>query len=223
MRTELRKAPAYLGHVTDEIGEVVAFAMKTFPADPARFVILAIGIVVTGLRVADLIASQDQRQALRQQQTGELVSAQLTTKRCYLGIVGRAFMAAIGAVVLVGAVAIALAIGLVVFFVVAEQILEREAVMHGDVIDAGARRAAVMVEQVGRAGHAAGHFADQAAFAAPVAPHRGAITVVPFRQLRRKRADLIAAQPEIPGLCDQIPRRTHRALPDVGRASTVGL
>ena len=54
-----------------------------------------------------------------------------------------------------GAVAIVLAVGLVVLFVVAEQIGEREAVMHGDVIDAGARAAAVMVEQVGRAGHAA--------------------------------------------------------------------
>src|SRR5260370_42314804 len=122
MRTELRKAPASLGHVTDEIGEVVAFAMKTFPADPARFVILAIGIVVTGLRVADLIASQDQRQALRQQQTGELVSAQLTTKRCYLGVVGRAFKATICAVVLPGRGAIIFAIRLIDTFVVGEQV-----------------------------------------------------------------------------------------------------
>src|SRR6266849_3729962 len=112
-------------------------------------------------------------------------------------------MAAIVAVVVVGAVAIVLAIGLVVFFIVAEQIRQREAVMDGDVIDAGTRRAAIMVEQVGRTGHAAGDFADQAAFTAPVAPHRAAIAVIPLRPLRRKRTDLITAKPEIPGLGDQ--------------------
>src|ERR1700674_5209826 len=115
-------------------------------------------------------------------------------------------MAAIVAEVVAGAVAIFLAVILVVLFVVAEQIRQREAVMHGDVIDPGARRAAVAVEQVGGAGHAAGHFADQAAFAAPVAPHRAAITVVPFRPLRRKRADLIAAHAEVPWFSDQLHR-----------------
>src|ERR1700724_2178521 len=174
MRAYLRKSPAQLSHVTDEFGEVVAFAIKAIPVDPADLVVLAVGVVVAGLRVADFVAGQKQRQALRQQQTGKLVLPKLTARRCYRRVVGRAFMAAIGAVVLVRAVAIAFAIGLVVFFIVAEQILEREAVMHGDVIDAGAGRAAVAVEQVGRARHAARHFADQAAFAAPVAPHRAA-------------------------------------------------
>src|SRR5216684_3757268 len=168
MRTDLRKSPAQLGHVADEIDEVVAFAAETFPADPADFVVLAIGIVVAGLRVADFVAGQNQRQALRQQQTRKLVFTKLTAQRIYCGVVGRAFMAAIGAVILAGAVAIVFAVGLVVLFVVAEQIRQRKAVMHGDVVDAGARREAIMVEQVGRAGHAAGHFADQAAFAAPV-------------------------------------------------------
>src|SRR3954471_20454425 len=102
-------------------------------------------------------------------------------------------MAAIVAVVVVGAVAIVLAIGFVVLVVVAEQIGQRETVMDGDVIDAGAGRAVVVMEQVGGSGHAARDLADQAAFAAPVAPHRAAITVVPFRPLRGKRADLIAA------------------------------
>ena len=66
-----------------------------------------------------------------------------------VGIVGRAFVAAIVAVVVAGAVAVFLAVGLVVLLVVAEQIRQRETVMDGDVVDAGARRAAVVVEQVG--------------------------------------------------------------------------
>src|SRR5258708_10861369 len=108
-------------------------------------------------------------------------------------------MAAIGRVVLVGAVAIAFAFGFVVLGVVAEQVLQREAVVHGDVIDAGARFAAVMIDQVGRAGHAARDFANQAAFTAPVAPHRGTIAVIPLRPLRGKRPDLITAHAEVPG------------------------
>src|SRR5882757_6257895 len=109
-------------------------------------------------------------------------------------------MAAIVAVIVVGAVAIAFAIGFVVLLVVAEQIRQRKTVMDGDMIDAGARRAVVVVKQIGGRRHPAGHLADQAAFAAPVAPHRLAITVVPFRPLRRKRTDQIAAEAEVPGL-----------------------
>ena len=46
------------------------------PADPADLVVLAIGVVVAVLGVADLVAGQNQRHALRQQQAGELVLAQ---------------------------------------------------------------------------------------------------------------------------------------------------
>ena len=119
-RTQLRKALSYFGHLAGEIDQVVAFAIEAFPVDPACFVILAIGVVVAGLRVGDFVAGQDQRHALRQQEARELVSSQLAAKRCYGRVVGRAFMAAIGAVVFVGAVAIVFEIGLVVLFVVAE-------------------------------------------------------------------------------------------------------
>ena len=204
LAADLREFLAQCRHVADEIGEVVALAAEMFPADPADLVVLAIGVVVAVLRVADLVAGQDQRQALRQQQAGELVLAKLAAQRHDRGIVGRAFMAAIVAVVVVGAVAIVLAVGLIVLLVVAEEIGQRETVMDGDVVDAGARLAPVMVEQIGGGGHAARHFADQAAFAAPVAPHGAAIAVVPFRPLRGKCADLVAAHAEIPGLGDEL-------------------
>src|SRR6201999_1494483 len=120
---------------------------------PAGLVVLAIGIVVAGLRVGDLIAGENQRQALRQQQRGERVLAQLPAQRDDLGIVGRSLMTAIVAVIVVGAVAIGLAVGFVVLLVVAEEIGQRKTVMYGDVVDAGARGAAVVIEQVGGGGH----------------------------------------------------------------------
>src|SRR5437764_9335094 len=104
--------------MTDEIDEVFAFLAKVFPADPADLVILAIGVVVAVLRVANFVASQQQRRALCEQQAGELVLAELAAQRDDFGIVGRAFNPAIIAVVVVGAVAVLLAVGLVVLFVV---------------------------------------------------------------------------------------------------------
>src|SRR4029078_6616712 len=118
-------------------------------------VVLAIGVVVAVLRIADLVASQQQGRPQREEQAGEVILAKVSGERCSLGVVRRALMAAIVALIVVGAVAIALAIGLVVFLVVAEQVSQRESVMDGDVIDAGARRAVVVMEQVGRGGHSA--------------------------------------------------------------------
>src|SRR6266550_4714836 len=60
---QLRKALSYPGHLADEIDQVVAFAIEAVPVDPACFVILAIGVVVAGLRVGDFVAGQDQRHA----------------------------------------------------------------------------------------------------------------------------------------------------------------
>ena len=72
-------------------------------------------------RVAHLVAGEDERNALRQQQAGELVLAQLPAQLQDLRIVGRAFVAAIGAEVVVRAVAIVLAVGLVVLLIVANR------------------------------------------------------------------------------------------------------
>ena len=89
-----------------------------------------------------------------------------------VGVVGRTFDAAIRAQVEVRSVAIVLAVGLVVLALVADEIGEREPVVHGHVVDARARRAAMMLEDVGGAGHPRRHFADQAALAGPVAAQR---------------------------------------------------
>ena len=82
----------------------------------------------------------------------------------------RSFDSAIGAEIVVRAVAVVLAVGLVVFVLVTDQVGQREAVMHCDVIDAAAGAAAVMLILRRRAGQGMGEIADQIAFAAPEAP-----------------------------------------------------
>ena len=64
-----------LGQMGDEAGKILAVLAEIFPTDPAGLIVLAIGIVVAQLRVADLVAGKQQRRALRQQQAGELVLA----------------------------------------------------------------------------------------------------------------------------------------------------
>src|SRR5207248_4422364 len=109
------------------------------------------------------------------------VLAKLPAQAENFRVVGRTLDTAIIAVVVAGAVAIVLAVGLIVLLVVAEEVGQRKTVVHGDVVDAGARPPTIMVEQVGGRGHAARDVADQAAFAAPVAPHGAAIAVGPLR------------------------------------------
>jgi hypothetical protein len=48
----------------DKIDEVAAFVARAFPADPAGLVVLAIGVVIAVLGIADLVAGQDQGSAL---------------------------------------------------------------------------------------------------------------------------------------------------------------
>ena len=83
-------------------------------------------------------------------------------------------------------------------------------------IDAGLRPAPVMTELRRRAGQRAGDVAEQIAVAAPIAPQRPAIDVVPFRPAGRKSADLIAAEPDVPRLGDHLDVGEHRVLPDGG-------
>src|SRR5262249_19433719 len=148
LRAKLGELAAQPGQMADEVGEILGLVAKTVPIDPADLIVLAVGIVVAVLRIADLVAGEQQRRTLREQEAGELVLPQLAAQRDDIGIVGRALDAAIVAVIVVGAVAIVLAIGLVVLLVVAEEIHQRETVMHGDVIDAGACRTVVVIEKI---------------------------------------------------------------------------
>ena len=73
-----------------------------------------------------------------------------------LGIVGRPFDAVIPRMVVGMAVAVVFAVRLVVLVVVGDEVVEVEAVMRGDEIDAGPRLAAALVEEVAETGDALG-------------------------------------------------------------------
>ena len=93
-------------------------ALAQPPLVPGELVVLAPGVVVAVLRAAELVAAEQHRHALGEEQRGEEVALLAPAQRVDLGVVGLALDAAVPRAVVVGAVAVVLAVGLVVLLVV---------------------------------------------------------------------------------------------------------
>ena len=98
--------------------------------------------------------------------------------------------------------------------VVADDVLQREAVVRGDVLHGGPRLAAGMVEHVARTGQAVRHARHLAGVAAPERAGGVAEPVVPVAPAGGEGADAVAAVAEVPGFRDQLDAPQHRILPD---------
>ena len=109
-------------------------------------------------------------------------------------------------------VAVVFAIGVVVFFVVADQIAQRKAVMRGNEIDAGRRTAAAVVENIGRPGQTFGKCTQITAFPRPKRAHIIAETAVPFGKRLREIAQVIAALANVPCFDNQLQTSQYRVL-----------
>src|SRR5580698_7288795 len=105
-------------------------------------------------------------------------------------------------VIVVGAVAIVLAIVLVVL----------ETIMRGDKIYTRPGTATPLVEDIARAGNPARHFRHLAVVALPESAHIVAKLVIPFGPAGRKARHLVAARTHIPGLRDELHTRKNRIL-----------
>ena len=78
------------------------------------------------------------------------------------------------------AVAIFFAVGLVVLFIVAHQILQRKTIVGSDKIDARIGQAAIVTVEIARAGQAKAERADLSLVAFPKAPYRVTVSRIPF-------------------------------------------
>src|SRR5689334_20120756 len=136
----------------------VLLAIVELPIQPGDLVVLAVGIIVPALCVADLIAREQHGNTLRENQCRQKGPLLLFTELDNLGIVCRTFSAAVPAIVVVSAVAVFFAVGLVVFVVVRHEIVEREAIMARDEVNAGVRTAATPFVEVAGTADARGKF-----------------------------------------------------------------
>src|ERR687892_2175523 len=126
------------------------------PMEPGELVILAIRVVVPLLRLAELVAGQEHGDALRHHQRRQEIALLLPAQGVDGGIVGWALGPTVPTVVLIGAVLVLVAIRVVMLVIVTDQVVQREAVMASDKIDAGQGLAPVMLIQIAAAAQSGG-------------------------------------------------------------------
>ena len=152
------------------------------PVEPTGFVVLAVGVVVAALGAPHFVAHHDHRHAQRQQGDGQKVLHLAVAQAFDRGIVGRAFDTAIPASVVVGAIAVVFAVRLVVLLVVGDQVIQGEAVVAGDEVDALLGLALLVPVNVGTAEQPVGQAPDE-----PSSPRKKSRTSsrnLPFHSLQ---------------------------------------
>ena len=106
------------------------------PVEPARFIVLGIGIVVAALASPSFVAHEDHRHANGKDGDGEKILHLPIAQLLYGRIVGWTFDAAIPAAIVIRAVSVVLAIGFIVLPVIGNKVVESEPVVAGHEIDA---------------------------------------------------------------------------------------
>src|SRR5205085_2396604 len=167
--------PAHMHEIADEFAQCFVFRANVLPFQPGDFVVQAIGVVVAALRVTKFVTGEQHRYTERQQQRREQVALLLVAQADDRGIVCWSLDPAIPAEIRVVPVAVLFTVGLVVLFVVADEVVQREAVMRGDEVDARPRASAAVPEDVGRADDAGSDLRYQPFVALPAAPNRVAV------------------------------------------------
>ena len=167
-------------HATGE-AEYVLVRFQTAPVVPARFVVLAVGVVVAALRAAKFVPAEQHRHAARDQQRQQEVLDLAFPDGVDLVIGCVTFRAVILGEILGRAVVVVLTVRFIVLLPIAHEILQREAVVTGDEIDARVGAFAGLGVDVGAAADALGEHTKQPIVAAPEPSHVVAVLTVPLR------------------------------------------
>ena len=201
------------GHATGEVEQV---AVGSVPVEPGQLVVLAVGVVVARLGAAELVAAADHGHAMREEQGGEQVPLLASPQGEDAGVSGGSLGAAVPGPVVVGAVAVGFAVGVVVLSLVADEVDEGEPVMRGDEVDAGERGAAVVGVEVGAAGEPVAELGQAGSATPPQVAHGVAEAAVPLRPQWREATDLVAPGAKVLRLGDELHAIDHGVLLDRG-------
>ncbi len=131
-----------------------------------------------------LVPGEKHLHALGEEERGQEVALLAAPERHDGRVFGRPLHPAVPAQVVIVAVPVALAVGLVVLLVVADEVPEGEAVVAGDEVDAGARPAAAPLVEVAASGEAV----SQVSYLTPSSPLQKRRTVsryFPFHSTQR--------------------------------------
>ena len=153
--------PETMGNEFPRESMEVLVAVEEVPVEPAGLIIVAIGIVVSGLAAPRLVSHRHHRYADRKHRDHQKIPY-LSGSQCFDGRVVRwPFHAAIPAAIVVRAIAIVLAVRLVVLGLVGNKVVQREAVMASDEIDALLGLSFLMCVDIGAAQNPVRHPSDR--------------------------------------------------------------
>ena len=222
LRVESSMRPAQVDQSCDEIDKR---SIGTGPVDPGKRIVLGVGIVVATLRAAQFIAHAEHRRAPRGEEGYEQGAHSARSPCQNPGFFCWAFGAAIPRDIIVGSVAIVLAIGLIALGFEGNEIGEGETVMRGDEIYRSRKWPVARPKNIRRSGKPCREGPDGARIATPKLPEAVARVVVPLAPGRWKGTELVTAKARIPwfGDMDQIlnamdPERLPRAADDLDRS-----
>src|SRR5690554_6464272 len=111
-------------------------------------------------------------------------------------------------------VLILFAVGLVVFFIIGNQVMQCEAVVGSNEVNAGRRSSVVAGIEVRAPGKARSKLTEHTDGATPVVANTVAVFPVPFRPAGWKISNLITALAYVPQFSDEFYLRDHRILVD---------
>ena len=166
---------------------------------------MAIGIVVSILRPAEFITHREHRDTLTEKKQGHCIALKAVSKLFNGGIWGLPLHPAVPAIVVIGSIAILLAVRQVVFVVVGIKIAQREPVMTGDEIDRCRRFPARRGIKIGGAKNPLNHVTCDSGISPQKASGSITVMAVPFHPtaIGRKVSHLIETAC-IPSLRNQI-------------------
>src|SRR5271157_4993169 len=116
--------------------ENVGVLGQQIPVEPTRIIVLTVGVIVAALTTSHLVAHYKHGHTNRKEGGGEKVLYLPVAQPLYFGIVRRALDAAVPASVLLAAIAVVFAVFLVVLLVIGDEVVEGEAIVARNEIDA---------------------------------------------------------------------------------------
>ena len=157
--------PAQRDHTSHEL-QHVPLCLNQAPIEPGELVVLTPCVVIAALGPPDFVAGQQHWDASTDHQDHNEVLCLTATEGDHGGILRLAFNPAVPAQVVVGAVTVAFAIGLVVLMIVTNKVTKSETVVASDEINAVRWQSSVIRVEIAATGNATGYFADDDAVAA---------------------------------------------------------
>src|SRR5262249_46643737 len=126
----------------------VRILLHRIPIEPADLIVLTICVVVSLLGSAEFVTAEHHRGTKREKQSTGVVFDELLSKLDDRGVVRFTFDATVPRIVIIRAVLVVLEVGIIVFAVIRDQVVESKPIVTVDKIDAVVSGASIVRVQI---------------------------------------------------------------------------